>query len=145
MLFWMGCSPSIRGVKFGFQVNRDTYMKLNHILILSSDMEKTNRFWTKVIGLELGVRPPFAFPGSWLYSEGKPVIHVVPDSPNEYGRSAIDHVAIEGDNYDALIEALVQHNLKYAERDVPLTGQHQVFITAPDDVKVEILFPSMES
>ena len=116
-------------------------MKLNHILILSSDMEKTNRFWTEVIGLELGDRPPFPFPGTWLYSEGKPMIHVVPDSSNEYGRSAIDHIAIEGDDYNVLIEALKRNDLQYTGRDVPLTDQHQIFINAPDGLKVEILFP----
>ncbi|MGB1311625.1 MAG: VOC family protein [Leucothrix sp.] len=117
-------------------------MKINHVLIISSDLEKTNRFWTQVIGLELGDRPPFRFEGAWLYSEGKPIIHVVPGEVDASANGAIDHIALEGSNYDVLIASLRQHGVEYREIDVPLTGEHQVFVMAPDGVKVEILFPS---
>lgn len=53
---------------------------LNHVNILSADMEKTAAFYTR-LGFKIGHRPlGFPDPGIWLYVDEKPVLHINPIS-----------------------------------------------------------------
>jgi lactoylglutathione lyase len=117
-------------------------MKINHVLVRASNLETMNRFLVDAIGLEVGERPPFPFSGSWLYSDGKPVVHVIHDLSAGNADGAVDHVALEGADYDTLLAALARHGIEYAERVVPQSGEHQVFVSGPDGLKVEMLFPT---
>jgi len=121
-------------------------MKINHVLVRASNLETMNRFLADAIGLEMGKRPPFPFAGSWFYSDGKPIVHVIHDlsAENAAGNAngAVDHVAFEGADYDTLLAALARYDINYAERNIPQSGEHQVFVSGPDGLKVEILFPT---
>ena len=44
--------------------------KLAHYSIRSFDLEKSSHFYEKVLGFTPGYRPPFDFPGVWLYMGG---------------------------------------------------------------------------
>ena len=50
---------------------------LDHFNIRTRKLADTVRFYEDILGLEKGARPNFAFPGAWMYSEGKPVVHLV--------------------------------------------------------------------
>ena len=115
-------------------------MKINHVLVRTSDLDLMNGFLVDVIGLEKGERPPFPFEGSWLYSEDKAVVHVILDRRAGKADGAVDHIALEGADYYRLIAALTKHDINYAERTVPESGEHQVFVFGPDGLKVEMLF-----
>ena len=117
-------------------------MRINHILVRTSDLEVINRFLVEIIGLEPGERPAFPFPGSWFYSEGMPLVHVVLEHSAGDTDGAVDHVALEGADYDTLITTLNMHDIHYVERDVPQSGEHQVFVFGPDGLKIEMLFPA---
>ncbi|WP_231969952.1 hypothetical protein [Polynucleobacter necessarius] len=43
-------------------------LSLNHCSIRSLEIEKTTEFFSKVLGLTVGPRPEFPFPGVWLYN-----------------------------------------------------------------------------
>ena len=116
-------------------------MKINHVLVLTRDIKKMTAFWTDVIGLNTGYRPPFPFAGEWLYSEEKTLIHVAQANDHLDKNGAIAHVALEGDNYNQLIATLHEHAIKYFEKDVPLSAERQVFVLGPDELTIEIIFP----
>ncbi len=116
-------------------------VKINHVLVRATDLDVMNHFWVDILGLQIGARPPFPFRGAWLYSDAKPLVHVVHDPSAGANGGAIDHVAFEGVDYDELIATLQQHSVDYVERDVPVSGEHQVFISGPDSLTVEMLFP----
>ncbi len=116
-------------------------MKLNHVLILTSDLKSMENFWKKVIGLEIGKRPPFPFDGLWLYSDGTPFVHIAEQKGTTFGHGSITHLAFEGGNYEDLMIRLKQSQLPYTEKDVPLSNDRQVFIAGPDGVTVEMMFP----
>lgn len=40
---------------------------LQHVLVLSDDIDATRDFYQDVVGLRVGPRPPLEFPGHWLY------------------------------------------------------------------------------
>ncbi len=126
-------------------------MNINHVLIQTSDLSSMTRFIEDVTDLKVGSRPPFPFPGAWMYNESKPVIHIVEAYANssqaDYLGSrpvaaggAVDHVAFEGDDYKSLIERLSLNSIDYIERTVPLSQEHQVFVDGPNGLKLEILF-----
>jgi len=116
-------------------------MKINHALIISSDLEAMKNFWVDIIGLEEGERPPFPFKGYWLYSEGTPFIHLAEQKNAIFDQSAVAHIAFEGADYLDLLARLKQFNYPYTSKVVPLSGEQQVFIQGPDGVTVEMLFP----
>ncbi len=126
-------------------------MNINHILIQTSNLSNMASFIENVAVLTAGSRPPFPFPGVWMYNEDKPVIHIVQAHANSAQTSylgsrklssggVVDHVAFEGDDYNRLITRILRHNIDYVERTVPQSQEHQVFVSGPDGVKLEILF-----
>jgi len=115
-------------------------MQLNHVLICTSDLEAMLHFFEQAICLEQGPRPPFLFDGAWLYSEGKPIIHLAA-SGSHGTNGAVDHIAFRGDDYERLITRLKDAELDYYEHTVPGSGEHQVFVPGPDGIKLEIQFP----
>ena len=44
--------------------------RLDHVLVLTDDLEATKAFYCDVLGFEVGERPPLEFPGYWLYLDG---------------------------------------------------------------------------
>src|SRR5580698_3593363 len=50
---------------------------LNHYTIRVRDLESTKNFYTDVVGLKVGDRPPLAFPGYWLYCGDVPTVHLI--------------------------------------------------------------------
>ena len=50
---------------------------LDHFNIRTRKLADTVRFYEEVLEFENGDRPNFSFPGAWMYSEGKPVVHIV--------------------------------------------------------------------
>ena len=58
-------------------------MSLNHYTIMARDLEATKNFYTDVVGLSVGDRPPLDFPGYWLYCGGVPTVHLVGHRPED--------------------------------------------------------------
>lgn len=116
-------------------------INLNHILIRTPDLGAMHRFWTAVIGLEQTPRPPFPFPGEWLGTGDRALVHLVEDARRMPGAGPIAHVALEGANYQTLMENLNNRGVHYVEKDVPGSGERQVFVAGPDGLTVEMLFP----
>lgn len=44
--------------------------KLAHFSVRTTDVEASKRFYVDVLGFQEGFRPPFRFPGLWLYRDG---------------------------------------------------------------------------
>lgn len=115
-------------------------MRLDHILICTADLAAMQQFFEQTICLERGERPPFSFDGAWLYSEGKPIIHLA--ASGSHGTDgAIDHIAFTGDNYPDLIKRLTTTGLDYVEHNIPDSKGHQVFVKGPEGITLEIQFP----
>ena len=50
---------------------------LDHYNVRTANLAETVSFYETVLGLENGDRPNFAFPGAWMYSEGRAVVHLI--------------------------------------------------------------------
>lgn len=115
---------------------------LDHYALLTSDVERTTRFYTEVVGLEVGFRPKMTFEGVWLYAGGQPIVHIIAGKPiptRETG--AVDHLALKATgDVDAALAKIKSHGIEYTMRTLERTGVTQVFFRDPDGVGVELNF-----
>ena len=51
--------------------------RLDHINIRTAQLDAMIDWYGKVLDMHPGPRPDFAFPGAWLYANGKALVHVV--------------------------------------------------------------------
>jgi catechol 2,3-dioxygenase-like lactoylglutathione lyase family enzyme len=114
-------------------------MQLDHINIRTDNLEATTAFYRDVIGLEPGPRPPFPYPGAWLYHHGRPIVHLKsPGTQNPGFTGAVDHVAFFTDDLDELLMRIEARNLPYTLRELPDGSRRQCFVKDPNGVLVEI-------
>jgi catechol 2,3-dioxygenase-like lactoylglutathione lyase family enzyme len=119
---------------------------LQHVNIRCADARASRDFYVDVIGLKEGYRPPFNFPGHWLYLGDVAVIHLVQKPPGEGakgpGSGEIDHVAFGGTDLDDMRARLTAGGLAFEEKVVPRDGIIQLFVRDPEGVKLELNFPA---
>jgi catechol 2,3-dioxygenase-like lactoylglutathione lyase family enzyme len=124
---------------------------IEHVLVLSDDIERTREFYCDVVGLEVGERPPLEFPGYWLYAGATACVHIAERRPyadhaarlgltvpdRDPGVGPVDHIAFSAPDYDALTQRLARRGVGAVTNTVP-GGPRQVFIEDPNGVRVEI-------
>ncbi len=130
--------------------------RLDHYSIRTADVESTRKFYTELLGFEVGPRPDFPFPGVWLYQGGIAVVHVVGIDPNntaglqEYlgdrggddkGTGTIDHVAFVGRDFEGIRAHFQGAKVPFRERKVPNMDLMQLFVDDPNGVTIELNFP----
>jgi catechol 2,3-dioxygenase-like lactoylglutathione lyase family enzyme len=125
---------------------------IQHLLVLTDDIEGTRDFYRDVLGLEEGARPPLEFPGYWLYAQGVPCVHVadrelynahartlgLEPSAGTHGSGVVDHVAFNAGDYDEVVARLEQHGVAAVKNEVPEIRMRQLFISDPNGVRIEI-------
>ncbi len=129
--------------------------RFEHVLVLSDRPKETRDFYVKVLGLKEGYRPPFPFPGYWLYLGSVACIHLAGKMANaaqvDYldekrgaangGTGAIDHIAFMASDLKSTLRKLKRHKLALRERLVPEQNMVQVFFKDPNDITIELNFP----
>jgi len=115
---------------------------LDHFNIRTRRLAETVRFYEDVLGLEKGARPNFAFPGAWMYSEGKPVVHIVDisvtDEPQKPDSGVVHHVAFVSRGFDGMTQRLKSKGVRFDARQVPGGEVWQIFVFDPNGVVIEL-------
>ena len=119
---------------------------MEHFTVLTADLDQTLAFYREMLGLEPGWRPPFPFPGAWLYCNGHAVLHVVaggrvPDPP----AGVIDHMAFAATGLAPTVARLDAAGIAYDLRRLPNDGPWQLFCHDPNGARVELDFPADEA
>lgn len=115
---------------------------IDHYTILASDVDASRDFYVRVLGLTDGDRPPFDFPGAWLYLGDAPVVHLIGGrSKGATDTGSIDHVAFQASGLAEMRQRLEETGVEFREREVPRLRMAQLFVKDPDGVTVEINFP----
>jgi catechol 2,3-dioxygenase-like lactoylglutathione lyase family enzyme len=141
-------------------------LSLNHFSIRTFDLESCRRFYCDVLGLEVGPRPDFPFPGLWLYASdtsqwANAVVHIIGIDRNDpvglkrylgdrdeaslKGSGAVDHVAFFATGLKEMRSKLGRLSFEMRERTVPGIGLHQVFLDDPNGIVVELNYPAAEA
>jgi catechol 2,3-dioxygenase-like lactoylglutathione lyase family enzyme len=122
---------------------------MNHFTILTDDLPATLAFYAEHLDLRPGARPPFDFPGAWLYADGgrgkEPILHIVAGIESErLVKGVIDHMAFSGKGLAAAVAKLKRKNIPYELRRLPEYGTWQLFFFDPNRAKIEIDFDKAE-
>jgi catechol 2,3-dioxygenase-like lactoylglutathione lyase family enzyme len=118
---------------------------MNHFTILTDDVPATIEFYGDLLGLVPGQRPPFAFPGAWLYAGGLPILHVVGGRPrDELHAGVIDHMAFSATGLDSTLQMLARRGIAHDCRRLPDGSVWQLFFHDPNGARVELDFPGDE-
>ncbi len=118
---------------------------LDHVTIRTARLGALTDFYTRVLGLGPGKRPPFEFAGAWLYCNGHAALHLVEvaDSP-EVPAPRIEHFAFRAEggaeNLAEFLDRLGAFDVAYRTAVVPEFGIRQVHLRDPDGNHIEIAF-----
>ena len=117
---------------------------MNHFTVLSDNLEQTREFYCDFLGgFKVGWRPPFQFPGWWLYSGGDtPILHVIHREHLPEGDRAgvLDHMAFSAEDLPGTVAKLKSRNISYELRRLAGGGIWQLFFNDPCGAKVEFDF-----
>ena len=124
--------------------------RMDHFNILTDDLPATLAFYEEHLNLKPGARPPFTFPGAWLYADGgkgkHPILHVVAGKPkSQLVKGVIDHMAFHGTGLAESVARLKAKGIAYELRKLPAYGTWQLFFFDPNGAKVEIDFDPAEA
>ena len=140
-------------------------LSLNHVSIRTTDVEATCHFYVDVLGLRVGPRPEFPFPGHWLYQGplteyANAAVHVIGIDPHDragleqylgergaeslQGSGAVDHVAFFATDLPGIMARLQRLGIEARQRTVPGMGLHQLFLDDPSGIVVELNYPVTE-
>ena len=117
---------------------------LDHYNVSTRKLKETVKFYEDVLGFENGPRPPFNFPGAWLYSSGHPVLHLndisQTDRQQRDDSGVIDHVAFGSRGFAAMKQHLTGKGVEFRVNDVPNSTRKQIFLRDPNNVEIELNF-----
>jgi catechol 2,3-dioxygenase-like lactoylglutathione lyase family enzyme len=120
---------------------------MNHFTILTDDLEATIAFYADFLDLHPGARPPFGFPGAWLYAvEGKEaILHVIAGRDRSVlNKGVIDHMAFTSRDLDGTLKKLKASGIDYELRRLPDWGTWQLFFHDPNNARIELDFDALE-
>ncbi|MFM9972098.1 MAG: VOC family protein [Burkholderiales bacterium] len=116
------------------------------IHVRTADLQKLTRFYADALDLHDGKRPPFDFPGNWLYAGDKPVIHLVGtdyDAPLAHPApkcGQLDHISFRSTGMLKQRERLQSLGMAFEEADVPASPIQQIFVRDPAGILVELTY-----
>jgi catechol 2,3-dioxygenase-like lactoylglutathione lyase family enzyme len=119
-------------------------MHIDHVNISAPYdlLQEIRDFYCGVIGLTTGFRPHFTRPGYWLYSDGRPIIHLIESGDHFPGgkQGCFDHFALQATGLAEFVEKLEAAGTRYTLKYLPDAGLSQVFCRDPAGIRVEINF-----
>lgn len=119
---------------------------MDHFTILTDRLDETVGFYRDFLGLEPGDRPPFNFPGAWMYCNGRPILHIVAGRPMPTERAGVlDHMAFSATGLGQTVDKLKQRGVAYDLRHLAGSGAWQLFFHDPNGARVELDFAASEA
>jgi catechol 2,3-dioxygenase-like lactoylglutathione lyase family enzyme len=112
---------------------------IDHINIGTARLAETITFF-EGLGLAVGSRPPFDFPGAWLYSGDRAIVHLVEltEAKAASETAALDHFAFGIQDYDGMKHKLDAAGVEYRALAVPGAPVRQIFLRDPNGVTIEL-------
>ena len=122
--------------------------RLDHLLVLTDDLEATNAVLLRRARLRAGERPPLGFPGYWLYLDGEPCVHIAERASYEAHAAALGLPRRPGAGRPRRLRrrtattssprASPTRASRRSTNDVPAAGLRQLFFTDPNGVRIEL-------
>ena len=119
---------------------------MNHFTIRAHDLEATRAFYSDILGLKEGYRPPFSFPGIWFYAGKHPILHVIGQrTPPDPKGGVFDHMAYSAKNLAGMVAKLKAKGIEHEVIKQVGSEVWQVFFYDPNGAKIELDFAPDEA
>ena len=121
--------------------------KLDHVNVHTANLASLVEWYGRVLGTRSGERPPFPFPGAWLYCGGEPTVHLVgvDKLAKTEGLLQLEHFAFSATGLKEFVGSLERDKVRYEARKVPRSGAVQVNVWDPDGNHIHVDFAPEES
>jgi catechol 2,3-dioxygenase-like lactoylglutathione lyase family enzyme len=136
-----------------------------HYSIRTTDLDKSKRFYTEVLQFRVGFRPPFRFPGVWLYPNHDEsefgVVHLIGQEPRLreelrddlgerrveflHGSGSVDHIAFLATDWSEMRQRCNALGVRFYEQPVPPLDLLQVFLVDPSGVTIELNYRGLHN
>ena len=125
-----------------------TLKRLDHVNLRTADLDAMVAWYGRVLDMQPGPRPGFAFPGAWLYADGHPIVHLVGVETAPGADSAdlrLEHFAISANGLKSLLATLDAEGTPCRLAPIRDFGIVQVNIRDPDGNHIHIDFDAAEA
>ena len=120
-------------------------MQLDHFNIAAPMdlLDEVRDFYVAVLGFETGPRPDFGRRGYWLYSGGRPSVHLIESDRHTAAREKgyLDHVAFRSSGLADVRKRLEANGVEYRASYIDELEMTQLFFTDPAGTGLEVNFP----
>jgi catechol 2,3-dioxygenase-like lactoylglutathione lyase family enzyme len=124
---------------------------LDHINIITADLEGTARFYAELFDLDpRDGPPPLTHENArWMYdTSGRAIVHLnTLECPRAYDRAvdpgptgALHHVALRCSGYEEMRARLSRRGIGHRLNEVAAVGLRQIFVLDPNQVLLELNF-----
>lgn len=120
-----------------------TAIKLDHVNLRTTQLDKMIVWYTSVLGLSVGARPNFAFAGAWLYAGKSALIHLVAIDELAVGSEAslkLEHMAFCATDKVTFVANLGRLNIAYKATPVAEFNLIQYNLWDPDGNHIHVDF-----
>ncbi|MTH95245.1 VOC family protein [Roseibium sp. RKSG952] len=116
-------------------------IRLDHVNIRTANLKEMTAWYVDVLGMQLGERPGFPFPGAWLCISGTPVVHLIGVGTAPEGKDPkIEHFAFAARGKTGFLAKLDSTGTPYRLGKVPGDGIVQVNVHDPDGNHIHVDF-----
>ncbi len=118
----------------------------DHVNVYTTELDRLTEWYQEVLGLHSGWRPPFRFPGAWLYLGDQAIVHLVGvEAERDAPKPRIEHFAFRASGMAEFLALLKARDIAYTLDPVAGLEIVQVNIRDPDGNRVHIDFASREA
>jgi catechol 2,3-dioxygenase-like lactoylglutathione lyase family enzyme len=120
--------------------------RFDHVNVRTANVPQMIAWYESVLGMRSGPRPPFSFPGAWLYVGDHPSVHLVGvATPPAVTETRLEHFAFQASGLKEFIQRLKAGGHGYDLGVVPDFGIIQINVWDPDGNHIHIDFAPAEA
>jgi catechol 2,3-dioxygenase-like lactoylglutathione lyase family enzyme len=121
--------------------------RLDHVNVRTANLQGLVRFYTDVLGMRQGERPPLGFPGAWMYAGEQAVIHLVgvAEQPEPEGELRLEHFAFSARGLGEFLARLSRLGIDFKQSRQAGTGNVVINLRDPDGNRLHVDFPASEA
>jgi len=120
---------------------------LDHVNLRTTRLDEMIEWYCNMLGMQVGPRPPFPFPGAWLYVGEHAYVHLVGVEAEATGSETelkLEHFAFSANGLDSFEAHLKTNDVRYHRADLTAVDIVQLNVWDPDGNHVHIDFPADE-
>ena len=120
--------------------------RLDHVNIRTANLDNMVTWYCDVLGMENGARPPFPFPGAWLYAGDQAAVHLVGvDAAPKSVEPNIEHFAMSATGLQDFVDRLKATGTEFRPVRVPGINILQINVFDCDGNHIHIDFSAEEA